>query len=66
MAIDCISRSSKRGRILLRPAPVISPGQLLRAVLLGLLFAFLFIWALPEGHMLFVSHSGELRLRILG
>jgi hypothetical protein len=55
MAIDDISRSNKLERIRLRPSPVANPGQVLRAILFGLLFAFLFVQALPETHMLFVS-----------
>lgn len=40
-------------------APTVSPAQIVRAVLVGLLFAFVFLWALPQSHMLLASGSGE-------
>lgn len=45
-------------RIRLQHAPITKPAQIVRAVLLGLLFAFVFLWALPQSHGLFaVSFS---------
>lgn len=41
----------------LRRAPITSPAQIIRAVLVGLLLAFLFVWALPHSRTLLASHS---------
>jgi hypothetical protein len=33
-------------------APAFNAAQIVRAVLVGLLFAFVFLWALPHSHIL--------------
>lgn len=51
-------------RLRLRQPPIAKPAQLIRAILVGLLFAFLFLWAVPHSHMLFASGASGLRLAL--
>jgi hypothetical protein len=40
-------------------APIASAAQIIRAVLLGLMLAFLFVWALPHGRFPQMSQRAE-------
>lgn len=44
----------------LRQPPIAKPGQLFRAILFGLLLAFIFLWALPQSHFLFAADMDRL------
>lgn len=39
--------------------PAMSPAQVVRAVLVGMLFAFVFLWALPKYTVLPANGSGQ-------
>lgn len=54
-----ISRSIGREGIRLHRPPIASPAQIIRAVLLGLLFAFFLVWALPRSPILLASRSSD-------
>ncbi len=57
MASSQISRSIGREGIRLQQPPITSPAQIIRAVLLGLLLAFLMVWALPRSPMFLASND---------
>lgn len=39
----------------LRRSAVAEPAQIIRAVVVGLLFGIVFLWATPQGHILFAA-----------
>jgi hypothetical protein len=39
----------------LRRSAVANPAQIIRAVVLGLLFGIVFLWAMPQSHILFAA-----------
>ncbi len=39
----------------LRRSAVAKPAQIIRAVVLGLLFGIVFLWAMPQSHILFAA-----------
>jgi len=45
--------------------PIAEPAQLIRAILCGLLLAFLFVLALPQARILLLSHDQNMRLHTL-
>ena len=44
-----------RPRPPLRRSAVAEPAQIIRAVVLGLLFGIVFLWAMPQSHRLFAG-----------
>ncbi len=45
--------------------PTAKLAQIVRAVLFGLLFAFVFLWALPQSHVLFAGGAGSISVALL-
>ena len=50
----------------LHPLPITSPALMVRAVLVGLLLAFLFFWVLPQTRMLLANQSDRVGLDDFG
>ncbi len=61
-----ISKAVAGGATGLHRAPITSPAQMIRAVLAGLLLAFLFVWTVPHSRGLLASHGGGMGLHDLG
>ncbi|QXX76000.1 hypothetical protein [Methylovirgula sp. HY1] len=62
MSLQLISKHFVDTDIRQRPLPITSPAQIIRAVLAGLLLAFLVFWVLPQSRLLLASQSGGIGL----
>ncbi|MHB8883993.1 MAG: hypothetical protein ACYC5H_02700 [Methylovirgula sp.] len=62
MSLQLISKHFVGTDIRQTPSPITSPAQIIRAVLVGLLLAFLVFWVLPQTRMLLASQSDSIGL----